>query len=691
MPALAALLAASALDLLPVPARSRPGSGHLRVDEGFAAAAVGRCDDRVPAGLARLRRVVEASLGAPLRAGAARRPPSLVVDCAAPGASVQAVGEDESYRLAVTRAGARLTAPTSLGALRGLATFEQLLARDGGRLVAPAVTVEDAPRFPWRGLLLDVARHFMPVEVVKRTLDGMAAVKLNVLHWHLTEDQGFRVETRTFPRLHEAGSDGLFYTQAQVREVLAHARDRGIRVVPEFDMPGHTTAWLVGHPELASAPGPYAILRRWGVHDPTLDPTREEVYSFLEGFLREMAGLFPDLYVHIGGDEVTGRHWREAQGIQAFMTEKGLADVHALQAHFNARVSRILEGLGKRMIGWDEVLHPDLPRTTMVQSWRGAEGLAQAARAGHDALLSHGYYLDHMLPASAHYAVDPLPADAALTEGERARILGGEACMWAEYVTPETVDSRLWPRAAAVAERLWSPAPVTDVEDLYRRLGRQEERLVHHGIALEADYAAKLDRLAGGKAPEALRVLADLVEPVKRYQRGRSRAYTQETPLDRLVDAARPESEAARLFRRDVDRYLAAAPRLGSTAALASRLKRWSLNQAALEPLWTASPVLAEAAPLSADLAMLGRRGLEALNQLSTRRPAAADWTQQALASVRSAALPRAEVEIAAAAAVGKLVLAASRWAELDRATPAEWNASLDTAVADALKRPEAR
>src|SRR5262249_10436465 len=168
---------------------------------------------------------------------------------------------------------------------------------------------------------LDVGRHFMPVELIKRELDGMAAVKLNVLHWHLTEDQGFRVECRKYPKLHQMGSDGLFYTQDQIRDVISYARDRGIRVVPEFDMPGHSTSWFVGYPELASAPGPYQIERTWGIMDPAFDPTREEVYTFIDGFIGEMAGLFPDDYIHIGGDESNGEHWKKNSAIQAFMRE----------------------------------------------------------------------------------------------------------------------------------------------------------------------------------------------------------------------------------------------------------------------------------------------------------------------------------------------------------------------------------
>ena len=326
----------------------------------------------------------------------------------------------------------------------------------------PAIHIEDRPRFPWRGLMLDVSRHWMPVEVVERNLDAMAAVKLNVFHWHLSDDQGFRAESRRFPRLQQLGSDGNFYTQADIRHVVAYARDRGIRVVPEFDMPGHTNSWLVGYPELASAPGPYSIGRTWGVYDGAMDPTREETYEFLDAFLGEMTQLFPDPYFHIGGDEVNGKQWSQSASIQAFAKEHNLEGTRGLQVYFNQRIQKLLQKYGKIMVGWDEVLHPDLPADTVVQSWRGQASLAEAASKGYRGILSAGYYLDHLRPASYHYGIDPL-ADAAqkLTPEEASRILGGEACMWAEYADAETVDSRIWPRAAVIAERLWSPKEAT--------------------------------------------------------------------------------------------------------------------------------------------------------------------------------------------------------------------------------------
>jgi hexosaminidase len=484
----------------------------------------------------------------------------------------------------------------------------------------------------------------MPVDVMKRTLDGMAAVKLNVLHWHLSDDQGFRVECKRFPKLHEVGSDGLYFTQAQIREIVAYARERGIRVVPEFDMPGHTTAWFVGYPELASAPGPYRIERGWGIFDPAMDPTREETYQFLDAFIGEMAALFPDEYFHIGGDEVNGKQWNANARIAAFKREKGIKDNHDLLAHFVKRVQALVTRHGKKMIGWDEVLHPDLPKDIVVHSWRGQKSLAAAARQGYRGILSFGYYLDHMRPARYHYGIDPHAGAAAdLGEAEKALILGGEACMWAEFVVPETVDSRVWPRTAAIAERLWSPRSVTDVESMYARMEAVSRHLTSAGLMHRSNYDVMLDRLAANRPTEALRVLADVVEPVKEYTRGQLRKHTQGTPLNRLVDAARPESLTARRFGQQVKAFLAGDS--SQEPAIRAQLTVWRDNHARLKPLLT--DMLAEAAPLSEDLSAIAAA---ALDRLDGRGDAAA------AERIKGAARPRAELLLMVVPAISELV-----------------------------------
>src|SRR5213075_1636301 len=365
-------------------------------------------------------------------------------------------------------------------------------------------TIDDKPRFPWRGLLIDSGHRFVHISAIKRNLDGMEAVKLNVFHWRFADNQGFHIESKKFPLLQEKGSGGFYYSQDQAREVINHARERGIRVVPEFDIPGHSTSWLVGYPELGSAPGPYKIERGAGIFEPALDPTREQTYKFLDAFLGEMAALFPDAYMHIGGDENEGKQWDRNPQIQAFMKEKGIKDNHALQAYFNQRVLKILQKHGKKMIGWEEILHPDLPKDAVIHSWRGPASLAEAAKRGYNGILSAGYYIDLIYPASDHYKADPLPENSPLTADQAKHILGGEATMWSEWVSPETIDSRIWPRTAAIAERLWSPQGINEVDDMYRRLAIIDLQLEELGMTQRKNQLMMLRRLAGTPDVSAL-------------------------------------------------------------------------------------------------------------------------------------------------------------------------------------------
>jgi hexosaminidase len=676
-------------DLMPAPQTLEWGSGRLVVDGRFTVAAAGVDDGRVAPAVERFRSRLATLAGLALPPPAARgRAATLVVEAAAAGLPVQAVGEDESYELTVDARQARLRAPNALGVLRGLQTLLQLARAEGGRTVLPAVRISDRPRFPWRGLLIDPCRRWQPVEVIKRTLDGMEAVKLNVLHWHLSEDQGFRVESRVFPALHEKGSDGLFYTQDQVKDVIAYARARGIRVVPEFDMPGHSTSWLVGHPELGAAAGPFTLERTWGIFDNNLDPTREEVYSFLDRFLGEMAGLFPDAHLHIGGDEVTPRQWNGNPKIVDFMYEKGLTDANDLQAYFNQRVSGILTRHGKRMVGWDEILRPELPRTIVVQSWRGTKALAHAAELGYEGLLSNGYYLDLNYSAESHYLSDPIPPDSTLAPEARARVLGGEACMWGEFVSPENIDSRLWPRAAAVAERLWSPASVRDVDDMYRRLEVQSARLDRLGMTHRSNQELMLRRLAGGGAVEPLRVLVDVVEPVKQYRRGQLLRYTSDMPLDRIADAAWPESWTARRFRLDVDRLLRTAAASRDDSGVRAALTAWAANHERLDPILAASPKAREARPLSRDLAAAATVGLQALDAVRAGTDAPASWRDASLKRLAQAGTPRAAVELTVVPAVRKLVVAASQVSSSGSMPLEEWNRRLDEQLKEMAKAP---
>ncbi|MBC7898896.1 MAG: family 20 glycosylhydrolase, partial [Saprospiraceae bacterium] len=433
-------LRTSRRNLMPIPASINWKTGRLPVSKTFAVALKGQTDERLKSYVSRIMRRIEGRtiLEFSREFSASAENAQVLVETQSTGKPIPSVGDDESYTLEISDKQAKISAPTTVGAMRGLETFIQLLETDKDGFYFPAVSIQDKPRFAWRGLMIDSARHFQPMDVLKRNLDAMAAVKLNVLHWHLTEDQGFRIESKKFPELHQMGSDGLFYTQDQAREIIKYAADRGIRVMPEFDMPGHATAWLVSHPEIGSAPGPYTIERRPGIFDPTLDPTNEKTYKLLAVFFKEMSALFPDAYMHIGGDENEGKQWTANQNIQAFMKKEGIKDNHELQTYFNKRLLKFLQKEGKIMMGWDEIFQPDLPKDVVIHSWRGQKALADAARQGFQGVLSNGYYIDLMFPASQHYAVDPLPAGSTLSADEQKRILGGEATMWSEWVSPET-------------------------------------------------------------------------------------------------------------------------------------------------------------------------------------------------------------------------------------------------------------
>lgn len=647
----------SPLPLMPMPSTVQQGTGQLLIDRSFSAVVTGFHDASLDRGVQNFSTQLSRQSGIRFqpKPGAA---PVLTIHADHGREQVQKLGEDESYELTVTDSGAKLTAPNSLGILHGLQTFLQLVQPAPTGFAVPAVTIKDQPRFPWRGLLIDVSRHFIPIDVLKRNLDGMAAVKMNVLHWHLSDDQGFRVESKKFPKLQGMGSEGLYYTQAEITDFIAYAHDRGIRVIPEFDMPGHSDSWFVGYPELASNPGTYGF--EPGGPDSVTDPTQEATYKFLEKFIGEMAGLFPDAYFHIGGDEVNGKHWDANPKIQAFIQAHGMKNDQDLQAYFNQRLQKIVSKHHKIMLGWDEILHPDLPKSIVVQSWRGQESLATAAKQGYSGLLSHGYYLDLMWPAARHYAVDPMSdAAATLSPEEKSRILGGEACMWAEWVTPENIDSHIWPRNAVVAERLWSPQEVKDVDSMYARLNALSLHLEWLGLTHRSARMRMLHRMAGTEDISALRVLADVVEPVKDYNRWSDSKGPIDfhAPLNHMIDAVYPESDVARRFSNLVQAYVQGGYKdRAAEAQIRTDLAAWRDNDLKLRPLLEHSFLLQEVTPLSADLSALGAAGLQALDYLAKSQASPDSWRTQQLAQVDQAKEPKAGLLLMLAAPVQQLV-----------------------------------
>jgi len=644
-----------------MPASVQPGAGQLPITQSFSVAAAGSHDASLDGAVQRFVSQLSRQTGIPFRAKPGTSP-TLEIHADHGRQAVQKLAEDESYELTVTDSGAKLTAPTSLGVLRGLQTFLQLLQITPAGFAVPAVTIKDQPRFPWRGTLIDVSRHFIPIDVLKRNIDGMAAVKMNVLHWHLSDDQGFRVESKVFSKLTGMGSDGMFYTQEEIRDFIAYAHERGVRVMPEFDIPGHSRSWFLGYPELSSGAGPYTL--EGGGIDPIIDPTQESTYKFLEKFIAEMAKLFPDQYFHIGGDEVDGKQWDANPKIQAFIHAHGMKNNQDLQAYFNQRLQKIVAKNHKTMVGWDEILHPELPKTIIVQSWRGQQSLADAAKQGYSGLLSFGYYLDLMWPAARHYAVDPMAeAAATLTPEEKGRILGGESCQWAEWVTPENIDSHIWPRNAVIAERLWSPQSVTDVASMYSRMNAVSLDLEFLGLRHRSARAQMLQRMAGAGDITALRNLADVVEPVKDYERWSDAKGPIDfhAPLTRMIDAVYPESDTARQFSDLVQTFAQGGFKdKAYEAQIRMWLTTWRDNDGRLHPLLTQSYLLQEDVTLSQNLAALSAAGLQALDFLDKGQPAPDAWKTQQQAMIAQAKMRQADMLLMVVAPVEQLVEASA-------------------------------
>lgn len=710
------------ISIMPLPAKLELHDGYYELNEEFSIEFEGNKSKRVEHATQRFINRLSEITGLNFNKG---KNLSLVVDCEEISSKYPGYGEDESYILNIGKNRISLSAGSSFGITGGLETLLQMVEIKNNQWVIRQARIEDKPRFAWRGLMIDVCRHWIPKDVILRQINAMAVVKLNVLHLHLTEHQGFRVESKVFPKLHELGSNGNYYTQDDIREIIDYASDRGIRVLPEFDLPGHSASWLIGYPELASKPGPYKLAETFTIIEPVMNPANEEVYEFLDRFFQEMAALFPDEYLHIGGDEVNAKHWEENKQIQNFMTENSIEDSHQLQAYFNLRIRKIIEKHGKKMAGWDEILNPALPKgDIIVQSWRSHESLFDAARNGYKAILSSGLYLDHKLHAGQHYNVDPLimkggitiepdtsnwkswdinitiqgsdmpgamflfgdndnlrgffefmgkinsfenatlvnnkltfcfesgfgkmDVDVALqgdsisgtmglsiikldvlgkrtggsdleegislpelkqikplTTEQKSNILGGEACLWAEVVDSITVESRIWPRTAAIAEKLWTPENLTnDIDDMYRRLIRMDKYLVRSGMKYYENQHKLLKQLVKNENIDALKTLVDVLEEDKYYNRFSiyGKDLTTETPLNRTVDASMPESFTAYQFSKQVDRWLANPGNDTLRKSLIRQLKSWEGNHQELLPVIIQSEKLKEINNLSENL-----------------------------------------------------------------------------------------
>ncbi|XP_056395945.1 beta-hexosaminidase subunit beta isoform X1 [Hyla sarda] len=406
------------------------------------------------------------------------------------------VKSDESYKLIIDDDGAVLQASQVWGALRGLETFSQLVYEDSaGAFLVNKTKIADAPRFAHRGVLLDTSRHYLPLKTILLNLNAMAFNKMNVFHWHIVDDQSFPYQSITFPELSNKGAyhpSTHIYTLTDVRMVIEYARLRGIRVIPEFDTPGHTSSWGKGQKDLLTPC--YQDGTPSGTFGP-IDPITNETYSFIEKFFHEVSKVFTDHYIHLGGDEVDFSCWKSNPDITKFMSEQGFGtDYCKLESYYIQKILDIVSKYQKGYMVWQEVFdnHDKINPDTIVEVWKGEnyqEELYKVTDAGLSAILSSPWYLDYISYGQdwqKYYKVEPLNFNG--TAQQKELVIGGEACLWGEFVDASNLTPRLWPRASAVAERLWSNKDVTSVGDAYSRLIKHRCRMVRRGIAAEPLY-----------------------------------------------------------------------------------------------------------------------------------------------------------------------------------------------------------
>jgi len=654
------------LRLIPYPSSVQPGQGYLPLGKDFHAVASRTNDARLDAALTRALTRLDRQCGGIARAQNApiSGTATLTLNVAAPGETIQSLSEDETYKLSVTTSSATITAATDVGAIRALETLLQLVTFQNAACALPVVTIDDAPRFPWRGYMLDVSRHFEPISEVKRTLNGMEVAKLNVFHWHLSDDEGFRAESKKYPKLTANASRGEFYTQDQLREIVAYARDRGIRVIPEFDMPGHSTSTVFAYPEFGSGEDIKFVPNVYEAPRAALDPSNEKLYKFIDDFVGEMSDIFPDAYFHIGGDEVDEHNWLANPRIVAYMKKKGFAKADDLQAYFNQRLLVILSKHHKKMLGWDEILTPALPKDIMIQSWRGEASLAEGAKQGYTGILSAPYYLDAQKQSQEMYLADPIPADTKLSMGEQKLILGGEVCMWAEQLHDETVDSRVWPRTLVIAERFWSPQSVRDVPDMYRRLRIASLELEDVGLMHIIGPKTLRRNLVASTDSETIDTFASTIEPVSFGERSDTQHTDALQSLDRMVDAVVADPPLRQQFAEEVNTLLtstSAEARELAAQSLRHRFQQWQQISPAMQALALQSPRLNDIGPRAQQLGDLATTGLEALACLHAHVTPAPDWKQQKLTAITEAEKPSALIRFVFLPSLKQLIEAAAQ------------------------------
>jgi len=479
-------------DLVPMPYTLEWRSGTFVLDQATTIS----CDETLQNEADYIANILEKSLGTTLKRKEKATKNALILKV-----EEKISANKEAYQLKINKENILLTGASTTGVFRGLQTLLQLLPPEiykmspmNEAIKVPIGYIADEPKFVWRGMLLDCSRHFMEKDFVKRYIDLLAYHKMNTFHWHLTEDQGWRIEIKKYPKLTEIGAwrtekDGSqyggFYTQEDVKEIVAYAKERHITVIPEIEMPGHSQAALAAYPEYSCTGGPFKVETEWGVFREIYCAGNDATFEFLEDVLTEVIDLFPSEYIHIGGDEVPKYRWEHCDKCQKRLKDENIKDEHELQAYFLERMSKFLASKNKKMIGWDEILEGGLAKGAIVQSWRGMDGAIEAVKEGHEAIVSptsHAYF-DYDLKSidlEKVYNFDPIPKE--ITEEQKKLILGGECNMWSERAPQELVDSKVFPRILAMSEVLWTYPMVRDYELFYERVQRHYQRLKAMGV-----------------------------------------------------------------------------------------------------------------------------------------------------------------------------------------------------------------
>ena len=624
-----------ALNLMPWPQSISVTNGSFALDKNFKVNITGNPNPRIFARTSQFLRRLDGRTGLFFDQGFVTKinefpSAQLQINCSKAGNV--GINQDESYQLEIQSNKITINATSDLGAMHALETLLQLLQNNSTSYYFPTVTISDSPRFTWRGLMIDAARHFQPVDVIKRNLDAMAAMKMNVFHWHLTDDQGWRIELKNHPKLTQLASDGNYYTQEEIKNIVKYADERGIMVVPEIDVPGHGTAILTAYPEVGSKlnfdKNTYSLERNSGIFTPTLDPSNPKTYQLLSEIFDEVCPLFTGNYFHIGGDENEGKDWDSNPKIQEFKKKNNFANNHELQTYFTIQLIPMLKKHNKQLMGWEEIMTKNLPKDAIIHSWKGSnEGIAagqslvNAVKNGYKTVLSNGYYIDLMQGVESHYLNDPMPKNITLTAEEKARILGGEAPMWSELATPTTIDSRIWPRTAAIAERLWSNENITDMTSLRKRMSVISLQLEELGITHIRNKEVLLRNISNNQTNTALEDFSNICEPLKVYSRNNEGTeYKTYSPFTLFADACTPDAKDALGFDAAVNHYLK-NKNSENQLLVTDYLKKWINVNAKLIELSSNAPLIQPLLPLSKSLSDLSQQLILRIEKKQTLNP----------------------------------------------------------------------